>query len=83
MIFRLPSIKSAIEFRREAYCWTASKMAKKLGLSKSHYSEFVNGKRRLPYRAICKAFELGVPYDVLLQTAKTKREYEARQRVGR
>ena len=74
--FMLPSIVSAVEFRREAYGWPAYKMAKALGISKSRYSEFVHGKRRLTYRAICKAYEIGVPHTVLLQTRKTKREYE-------
>lgn len=54
-------------------------MARRLGLQRSHYNEIVNGKRTLPYRAACKAYELGVPASVLLQTRKTKREYERRQ----
>jgi transcriptional regulator with XRE-family HTH domain len=78
MIFRLPSIRSALEFRREAYGWTQTKMAKALGLTRGHYSEIKAGKRGLPYRAACKAFEIGVPADVLLQTRKTKHEYEQR-----
>ena len=77
--FRLPTIRSALEFRREQYGWTATMMAKALGLRRSHYSEIVHGKRRLPYRAVCKAFEIGVPASVLLQTRKTKREWEKRQ----
>lgn len=73
---RLPTIRGAVEFRREAFGWNQSRMAMELGMERSHYSEFVNGKRGLPYKAICKAYELGVPYTVLLQTAKTKRDYE-------
>jgi transcriptional regulator with XRE-family HTH domain len=59
--------------------WNQKQMAKALGISDSRYSEFVNGKRRLTYAALCKAFEIGVPPDVLLQTPKTRREYEKRQ----
>ena len=77
MIFRLPTIRSALEFRREAYGWTQEAMAKALGLAASHYSEIIHGKRALPYKAACKAFEIGVPPDVLLQTRKTKRLYES------
>lgn len=80
MIFRLPSIRSAVEFRRESYGWSRAVMAKKLGIQRSHYYEFVNGKRGLSYRAMCKAFELGVPANVLLQTPKTKHEYERIQK---
>lgn len=75
---RLPTIRSALEFRRGEYGWTQTKMAAALGLSRSHYSEVIRGKRGLPYRAACKAFEIGIPGDVLLQTRKTKREYERR-----
>jgi transcriptional regulator with XRE-family HTH domain len=78
--FRLPSIPSAVEFRREAYGWNRAAMARKLGMQRSHYSEFVQGKRGLPYAACCKAFELGVPGEVLLQTPKTRRAWAKRQR---
>lgn len=77
MKFRLPSIRAAVEFRREQHGWTQSKMADCLGIADSHYSEFVHGKRRLPYAACCKAYEIGVPPSVLLQTRKTKLKYEA------
>ena len=65
--FGLPTIPSALEFRREAYEWTATKMADKLGLEKSHYSEIIHGKRKLPFKAARKAYKLGVPAEVLLQ----------------
>jgi transcriptional regulator with XRE-family HTH domain len=77
--FRLPTIRSAVEFRREAFDWNRSRMARALGMQRSHYSEFANGKRGLSYPAMCKAFELGVPADVLLQTKTTKRIWEQRQ----
>lgn len=78
--FRLPTIRSAVEFRREAMCWSKAEMARRLGLQRAHYCEFVSGSRGLPKKAMCKAFELGVPADVLLQTPATKRAYEDRQR---
>jgi transcriptional regulator with XRE-family HTH domain len=64
---KLPSVKVAVEFRREQYGWTQAKMALKLGMQKSHYSEFIKGKRKLPFSAIKKAYKLGVPAQVLLK----------------
>lgn len=81
MILRLPTIREALEFRREAYGWTQAKMASALGLHGSHYSEIIRGRRRLPVNAMKAAFEIGVPPEVLLQTPKTKREYERRHRA--
>jgi transcriptional regulator with XRE-family HTH domain len=66
MRFAIPSIPSALAFRQEAYGWTQAKMAEKLGLQTSHYSEILSGKRKLPYEAACRAFRLGVPAKVLL-----------------
>lgn len=66
MRFAIPSIPSALSFRQEAYGWTQSKMAAKLGLTRGHYSEILNGKRKLPYEAACRAWKLGVPASVLL-----------------
>ena len=65
--FKLPSIASALEFRRENFEWTAIKMAQKLGMQKSHYSEVIHGKRRLSINATKKAYALGVPASVLLR----------------
>lgn len=78
--FRLPTIRSAVEFRREAMGWTKMEMAKRLGIQRSHYTEFTKGQRRLPYRALCHAHDLGVPANVLLQTAASRRGYAVRQR---
>lgn len=64
--FALSSIPSALEFRREAYGWTQTRMAKALGLQRSHYSEIISGKRRLSFRAACRAYKIGVPAAVLL-----------------
>lgn len=55
-------------------------MAKALGIANSHYSEVIHGKRQLPVKARCMAFEIGVPAEVLLQTRRTKFAYEDRQR---
>lgn len=57
-------------------------MAKALGMTRSHYSEFLSGLRGLSKAAMKKAFEIGVSAEVLLQTPKTKREYERRLRAG-
>lgn len=63
----LPSIVDAVEFRREQYGWTMSKMAFELGIQLSHYSEFVHKKRNLPINAIRHAYRIGVPEKVLMQ----------------
>lgn len=63
----LPPVVDALEFRREQYGWTRMRMAAELGLGKSHYSEFVSGKRGLPLSARIKAHQIGVPAQVLLQ----------------
>ncbi len=63
----IPPLVDAVEFRREQYGWTSMRMAVALGLAKSHYSEFVHGKRNLPLEARIKAYAIGVPAAVLLQ----------------
>ncbi len=62
-----PSIISAVEFRREQYGWTKTEMARHLGIGRGHYTEFIQGKRTLSYRTICRAYNIGVPASVLLQ----------------
>lgn len=61
------SIADALEFRREQYGLTQREFAAILGLQNGHYSEIVNGKRRLPLGATKRAFAIGVPAEVLLQ----------------
>ncbi len=65
--FPLPSPIEAIRFRIEQYGWTDSKYAKEIGMSRSHFSEVMKGKRRMPVKAIRKAIALGTPAEVLLQ----------------
>lgn len=43
-----------------------SRMATHLGMSRGHYSEVLSGKRRLPYKALCFAYNLGAEASVLL-----------------
>ena len=61
----MKTIQEALEFRRCQYGITAERWAKNLGMQKSHYSEFVSGKRELPKRAMAKAFAFGVPVKLL------------------
>lgn len=61
------SLADALEFRRDQYMLTKGEFAQILGLQKSHYSEIVLGKRRLPITATKRAFAIGVPAEVLLQ----------------
>ena len=60
-------IVDALEFRRDQYGLTQREFAAILGLQNSHYSEIINGKRRLTLGATKRAFAIGVPADVLLQ----------------
>mgnify|MGYP001029981495 CR=1 FL=1 len=61
------SVADALEFRRDQYRLTQGEFAAILGLHPGHYSEIINGKRRLPIGAMKRAFAIGVPAEVLLQ----------------
>lgn len=50
------SLADALEFRCDQYGLTKGEFAAILGLQKSHYSEIVLGKRRLPITATKRAF---------------------------
>lgn len=66
------SVSEAIEFRQREFGWTAARMAETLGLTDSHYSELMHGKRGLPYHAACRAYDLGVPASILLDLRAIK-----------
>jgi antitoxin component HigA of HigAB toxin-antitoxin module len=68
-----PKLVDAIEFRQEQYGWNDSKMAAMLDLSKSHYSEFKNGKRALPVNSIRKAYAIGIPASLKRNTQNSRR----------
>lgn len=68
----LPTVIDAMEFRREAYGLDCRQWAAVLGMAPSHYSEFINGRRQLPKRAMTNAFAYGVPAEALFQTRPTK-----------
>jgi len=71
-----PSIIDALEFRREQYGMSQAEMAEELDWYESHYSEFRRGKRDLPWHAMRKAYEMGVPASVLFQVPnKVKGSY--------
>lgn len=57
----------ALRFRIEQYGWSDAKFARAIGMQRSHFSEVMTGKKRLPINAIRKAVELGIPAKVLLQ----------------
>ena len=59
----MPTAAQALEFRREQYGLNQSEFAMVLGLTKSHYSEIVSGKRQLTLEAASRAFAIGVPPD--------------------
>ena len=64
------SINDALEFRRDQYGLKQYQFARLLGLSPSHYSDMLAGRRHITKEAIRRAFALGVPIDVLLQPDK-------------
>ena len=69
---KLPSLIDAVEFRRDAYGLTQRDWSKVIGISQSHYSEFVNGKRALTLRQAARCFEFGVPPECLFQCRNSK-----------
>jgi len=69
----MPTPEEALEFRREQYGWTMTRMAFELGIKLSHYSEVISGKRRLPLEAIRQAVKIGVPSKVILQKFKSEK----------
>lgn len=68
----LPSVRDAVEFRREQYGLNQIEWSKILGMSQSHYSEFASGTRALPKKAMARAYEFGVPADCLFQCRANK-----------
>lgn len=66
----LPSIVDALEFRRDQYGYNKREMSEALCMQPSHYSEVISGKRTLSLATTKKAFEIGVPAEVLLQANK-------------
>lgn len=60
------TVAKALRARQVIHGWNQSQMAQRLGLPRSHYSEVLSGKRRLPYEAACRAYALGVSAEVLL-----------------
>ena len=68
------SLADMLEFRRDQYGLTASRFAMVLGLTASHYSEIVNGKRDMPIRAAKRAYALGIPADMLLAPSPLRGE---------
>ena len=69
---KLPSIIDAVEFRRDQYGLTQRQWAKVIGLSQSHYSEFIHGKRGITLDQAAKCFEFGVPAECLFQCKPDK-----------
>lgn len=63
----MPTPIEALEFRIEQYGWSQNEFAKRIGMLPSHFSEVMNGKRRMSLDAIRNAVALGVPANVLLQ----------------
>ena len=62
----------AVEERRWELRLNKSEWSYLLDIEKSQYSEFCSGKRGLPFRALVKAYEYGVPVEALLQPGPRK-----------
>jgi antitoxin component HigA of HigAB toxin-antitoxin module len=60
------SIIDMLEFRRDQYGLTQKEFALIIGMSVSHYNEFIHGKHNLPLNARIKAYKIGVSADILL-----------------
>ena len=56
----------AVKFRMDAYGLNQSEFADIIGLGSPQFSEFLNGKRQLPKKAIVKCIAIGVSYKALL-----------------
>ena len=69
----LPTIPEALEFRREQYEWSKTKMAKELNIQLSHYCDVLAERRKLPLLATKHAFRIGVPASVLLQLLSSEK----------
>ena len=61
------AVGDALEFRRKEYGLSRRNFSLLLGLQESHYSEVVNGKKRLSLNATKRAYAIGVPAEILLQ----------------
>ncbi len=62
----------ALEFRRDQYGLSQSEWAYILGLSPSHYNDFIKGRRGLSLQVAAKAFEYGVPAEAIFQCKRDK-----------
>lgn len=67
------TIVSELRSAQQEYGWNQTRMAQELGLSRGHYSEVLSGKRRLPYEAACRAYNLGLRATVLLSLDNIKK----------
>lgn len=61
------SVGDALEIRRKEHGLNRRNFSLLLGLQESHYSEVVNGKKRLSLNATKRAYAIGVPAAILLQ----------------
>ena len=69
----------ALEFRRLQYGLSRRDFAEILGIMPSHFSEVVNGKRRLPINAVARAAAIGVPVSAMLQDRQAGRKRKGGQ----
>lgn len=68
----LPSVIDAVEFRRKQYGITCAQWSNVIGISSSHYSEFIHGKRNLTLLQSARCFAFGVPAVALFQCMPNK-----------
>ena len=61
------SLADALEYRRDQYGLTKMEFSAILGITHGHYTEVLNGIRRLPINATKRAFAIGVSAESLLR----------------
>jgi transcriptional regulator with XRE-family HTH domain len=64
------SVGDALEIRRKECGLNRRNFSLLLGMRESHYSEVVNGKKRLSLNATKRAYAIGVPAAILLQQSE-------------
>ena len=62
----MPSLEDAIKFRMEQYGHNQSQACKIMGISKTHFSELLKGKRKISRGQLEPLYKYGIPMRVLM-----------------
>ena len=66
----LMSVLEALEGLRKQRGWSRRYLCGLIHMQPSHYTEFTQGRRPLPYRVICRLHELNLVSDKILLSGK-------------